>query len=144
MPVSNLITWEHHRPGSYNRLGCSGRCRTGSAVEETPERSVKRRSCHMQVLSTESQALVPQRPYDKKLPNSTSELTLSRAFREDIHSSVTSQNILCSGHTKVLLPSMPYTIQSFSQAAVAHAFNPSTQEAEAGRFLSFRPAWSTK
>ena len=27
---------------------------------------------------------------------------------------------------------------------VAHAFNPSAQEAEAGGFLSFRPAWSTK
>jgi hypothetical protein len=27
---------------------------------------------------------------------------------------------------------------------VAHAFNPSTREAEAGRFLSSRPAWSTK
>jgi hypothetical protein len=27
---------------------------------------------------------------------------------------------------------------------VAHAFNPSTWEAEAGRFLSLRPAWSTK
>jgi hypothetical protein len=25
---------------------------------------------------------------------------------------------------------------------VAHAFNPSTWEAEAGRFLSLRPAWS--
>jgi hypothetical protein len=25
---------------------------------------------------------------------------------------------------------------------VAHAFNPSTREAEAGRFLSSRPAWS--
>jgi len=24
----------------------------------------------------------------------------------------------------------------------AHAFNPSTREAEAGRFLSLRPAWS--
>jgi major histocompatibility complex class I len=27
---------------------------------------------------------------------------------------------------------------------VVHAFNPSTQKAEAGRFLSSRPAWSTK
>jgi hypothetical protein len=27
---------------------------------------------------------------------------------------------------------------------VAHAFNPSTREAEAGSFLSLRPAWSTK
>jgi hypothetical protein len=28
-----------------------------------------------------------------------------------------------------------------SWAVVAHAFNPSTWEAEAGRFLSSRPAW---
>jgi major histocompatibility complex class I len=27
---------------------------------------------------------------------------------------------------------------------VAHTFNPSTLEAEAGRFLNSRPAWSTK
>jgi hypothetical protein len=27
---------------------------------------------------------------------------------------------------------------------VGHAFNPSTQEAEVGEFLSSRPAWSTK
>jgi major histocompatibility complex class I len=27
---------------------------------------------------------------------------------------------------------------------VAHAFNPCTWEAEAGGFLSSRPAWSTK
>jgi hypothetical protein len=30
------------------------------------------------------------------------------------------------------------------QAVVAHAFNPSTREAEAGGFLSLRPAWSTE
>jgi hypothetical protein len=30
-----------------------------------------------------------------------------------------------------------------SQAVVAHTFNPSTWEAEAGRFLSSRPAWAT-
>jgi hypothetical protein len=33
---------------------------------------------------------------------------------------------------------------SISQGMVAHAFNPSTQEAEAGGFLSSRPAWSTE
>jgi hypothetical protein len=31
-----------------------------------------------------------------------------------------------------------------SQAVVAHAFNPSTREAEAGGFLSSRTAWSTE
>jgi hypothetical protein len=31
-----------------------------------------------------------------------------------------------------------------SQAVVVHAFNPSTREAEAGGFLSLRPAWSTE
>ena len=30
------------------------------------------------------------------------------------------------------------------QGVVAHAFNPSTREAEAGGFLSLRPAWSTE
>jgi hypothetical protein len=31
-----------------------------------------------------------------------------------------------------------------NRAVVAHAFNPSTWEAEAGGFLSSRPAWSTE
>ena len=31
-----------------------------------------------------------------------------------------------------------------SRVVVVHTFNPSTWEAEAGRFLSSRPAWSTK
>ena len=30
------------------------------------------------------------------------------------------------------------------QAVVTHAFNPSTWEAEVGRFLCSRPAWSTE
>jgi hypothetical protein len=33
---------------------------------------------------------------------------------------------------------------AFLRVVVAHAFNPSTWEAEAGRFLSSRPAWSTE
>jgi major histocompatibility complex class I len=31
-----------------------------------------------------------------------------------------------------------------TQGVVAHTFNPSTREAEAGGFLSSRPAWSTE
>jgi hypothetical protein len=34
--------------------------------------------------------------------------------------------------------------KKISRAVVVHAFNPSTWEAEAGGFLSSRPAWSTK
>jgi hypothetical protein len=36
------------------------------------------------------------------------------------------------------------TNKNSKPGAVAHAFNPSTWEAEAGGFLSLRPAWSTK
>ena len=32
--------------------------------------------------------------------------------------------------------------RAVGQAVVAHAFNPRTLEAETGRFLSLRPAWS--
>ena len=35
-------------------------------------------------------------------------------------------------------------IFTYSQAVVAHAFKPSTWEAEAGGFLILRPAWSTE
>jgi hypothetical protein len=35
-------------------------------------------------------------------------------------------------------------LKAARQAVVAHAFNPSTWEAEAGRFLSSRSAWSTE
>jgi hypothetical protein len=31
-----------------------------------------------------------------------------------------------------------------SRVVMAHTFNPNTWEAEAGRFLSLRPAWSTE
>jgi hypothetical protein len=37
-----------------------------------------------------------------------------------------------------------YINAKFCQVVVAHAFNPSTWEAEAGGFLSSRPVWSTK
>jgi hypothetical protein len=34
--------------------------------------------------------------------------------------------------------------KSLKPGVVAHAFNPSTWEAEAGEFLSSSPAWSTE
>jgi hypothetical protein len=34
--------------------------------------------------------------------------------------------------------------ESFGRAVVADVFNPSTWEAEAGGFLSLRPAWYTE
>ena len=39
---------------------------------------------------------------------------------------------------------LPIKRLHFELGVVVHAFNPSTWEAEAGRFLSSRPAWSTK
>jgi hypothetical protein len=41
------------------------------------------------------------------------------------------------------MPQVPQErILTDSGAVVAHTFNPSTWEAEAGRFLSSKPAWS--
>ena len=39
---------------------------------------------------------------------------------------------------------MAQLLRALTGAMVAHAFNPSTWDAEAGRFLSLRPAWSTE
>jgi hypothetical protein len=43
----------------------------------------------------------------------------------------------CNGNNSI-------KIKVCSRAVVAHTFNTSTWEAEAGRFLSSRPAWSTE
>jgi hypothetical protein len=42
------------------------------------------------------------------------------------------------------IPTSGYLLKVDSQAVVAHTFNPSTWEAEAGGILSLRPAWSTE
>jgi hypothetical protein len=44
----------------------------------------------------------------------------------------------------VLVKNVIVKKEYISGAVVAHAFNPSTREAEAGEFLSSRPAWSTE
>jgi hypothetical protein len=52
----------------------------------------------------------------------------------------------CSWYTYIHTGIHRYIKNVFSWVVVAaaHAFNPSTWEAEAGRFLSSRPAWSTE
>jgi hypothetical protein len=53
----------------------------------------------------------------------------------------------CGGdwdHSIVCLSYCYVALKRLQPPGVAHAFNPSTQEAEAGGFLSSRPAWSTK
>jgi hypothetical protein len=56
--------------------------------------------------------------------------------------------IFCYIKHKIILSLMKisqYTImRSEMQAMMVHALNPSTQEAEAGGFLSLRPSWSTE
>ena len=43
-----------------------------------------------------------------------------------------------------LFPVVSPAVENVAGAVVAYAFNPSTWEAEAGRFLSSMPDWSTK
>jgi hypothetical protein len=47
-------------------------------------------------------------------------------------------------HEKEPTPDTVNNIVLYGWAVVAHAFNPSTWEAEAGIFLSSEPAWSTE
>jgi hypothetical protein len=56
-----------------------------------------------------------------------------------------SQSCVLPGLLCLRMPFPLRTLQScVEQGVVVHAFNPSTREAEAGGFLSSRPAWSTK
>jgi hypothetical protein len=60
--------------------------------------------------------------------------------------------ILISARSFYIVTRLAFTQSTFQEfvkqlsswAVVAHAFNPSTWESEAGRFLTPRPAWSTK
>jgi hypothetical protein len=53
-----------------------------------------------------------------------------------MHTDIPPQNKI-NNHNKLFCKNM-------KPGVVAHAFNPSTREAEAGGFLSSRPAWSTE
>jgi hypothetical protein len=63
-----------------------------------------------------------------------------------LHNMASVQDPVCMSSFVILMQGMSYSIKTsfVSRAVVAHAFNPSTWEAEAGRFLSSRLAWSTK
>ena len=68
---------------------------------------------------------------------------------ENIRTSVEDSKIL--NHKKQSQRNKHFGKQSLSNlnfklkpSVVTHAFNPSTWEAEAGRFLSLRPAWYTE
>jgi hypothetical protein len=50
----------------------------------------------------------------------------------------------CSDPVNILRKKTFLRKRNKKSGVVAHAFNPSTQEAEAGKFLSLRPAWSIK
>jgi hypothetical protein len=50
----------------------------------------------------------------------------------------------CVNQTRTMTRSMDMLSWEGKLGVVAHAFNPSTLEAEAGGFLSLRPAWSTE
>jgi hypothetical protein len=47
-------------------------------------------------------------------------------------------------HTSIVLNKIAISHWAEIALVVAHALNPSTWEAEAGGFLSSRPAWSTE
>jgi hypothetical protein len=49
-----------------------------------------------------------------------------------------------SRRQRLFLRCFPRNKMYVKPGMVAHAFNPSTREAEAGGFLSSRPAWSTE
>jgi hypothetical protein len=56
------------------------------------------------------------------------------------------ENMSYQEHTfdNCILPKYTFNFRNCGPAVVVHAFNPSTREAEAGGFLSSRPAWSTE
>jgi hypothetical protein len=49
-----------------------------------------------------------------------------------------------TGRSLGVQANLSYIIRLSHRAVVAHAFNPRIWEAEAGGFLSSRPAWSTE
>jgi hypothetical protein len=73
-----------------------------------------------------------------------------REIQNSDHGNVLHLSIVCEGSASSAVSLTFNTQNSFkkqnqknkSQAVVVHTFNPTTWKAEAGRFLSSRPAWS--
>jgi hypothetical protein len=75
----------------------------------------------------------------------TKDKQAEKEIRETTPFTIVKNNIKCLGVTLIKEVKDLYDKNLMSQPGmVVHAFNPSTWEAEAGRFLSSRPAWSTK
>jgi hypothetical protein len=60
------------------------------------------------------------------------------------------RDVMPSSGSQLYVQQSTYALNKYNlkkrrcQAVLVHAFNPSTWEAEAGGFLSSRPAWSTE
>jgi hypothetical protein len=68
---------------------------------------------------------------------------LTTVYSKFLLLSYTQQNVYLCIQSPMESPN-PSFKKHYCTLGVVHTFNPSTQEAEAGRFLSSRPAWSTK
>jgi hypothetical protein len=90
--------------------------------------------------------LNPRQQLSDWVPNSFCEATITLILKP--HKYPTKKEnfrpfSLMSIDAKILNKILTNRIHQTDHPVVAHAFNPSTQEAEGGRFLSSRPAWST-
>ena len=72
------------------------------------------------------------------------DLALLPGVRQWEQSRFPQQGLGSSGEPEHSPPDSVPKSDSWCRAVVAHAFDPSTWEAEAGGFLSLRPAWSTE
>jgi hypothetical protein len=80
------------------------------------------------------------------MPRLTSELILCPGWTWVCNPLVSTPEVLGlqAEDTRHFLQEKRFLKLNVGRAVVAHTFNPTTWEAEAGGFLSSRPAWSTE